>query len=126
MDTGKLRNNTKFYDGYEGEGEITLSLSNDENVSLHIWDGYFEDIFGNPNVSENGWTGFTKDYQESVRTFAGEETIPSTLIEEYLIDLKCYEKDHFSYDESSECLALMIDLFKYAHSHSADIIVNIQ
>ena len=51
MDIGKL-NDTTFYDDYEGEGEIMLSRSSSTNTeSIHIWDGYFEDIFGNPCLS---------------------------------------------------------------------------
>lgn len=50
---------------------------------IHIWDGYFEDIFGNPLSTNAGWSGFTKDYQESVRTFDGEDCISSSAVSEY-------------------------------------------
>ncbi len=125
MDTGKL-NNTIFYDGYEGEGEIVLTLLNSQNaVTLHVWDGYFEEIFGNPTISSTGWSGFTKDYQESTRTFNGEKRIIFSTIPEYLSDLKNYENHTFSFDEAKACLNLLINFFEQALSSSSEITVEI-
>lgn len=125
MDTGKL-NNTIFYDGYEGEGEIVLTLLDSQNaVTIHVWDGYFEEIFGTPTPSDAGWTGFTRDYQESVRTFNGEERILLSSIPEYLSDLRNYENHTFSYDETNACLNLLIDFFNQALSSSSEITVEI-
>mgnify|MGYP004521768071 CR=1 FL=1 len=125
MDTGKL-NNTIFYEGYEGEGEIILSLSDPKNkTTIHVWDGYFEDIFGNPIKSDAEWIGFTKDYQESVRTFDGEERIAFPTLSEYLSDLKNYENHSFSYPESRDCLNLLISFFEKALSASLEITVTI-
>ena len=45
MDIGKT-DNYKFYEGYEDEPEVEISADNME--TLHIWDGFFEDIFGEP------------------------------------------------------------------------------
>ena len=126
MDTGKL-NNTVFYDGYEGEGELILSISDANYMPIiHIWDGYFEEIFGKPITTDTGWFGFTKDYQESVRTFDGEECIPPSSVSEYLSDLKKYENHTFTYPETKECLNLLIDFFEQALNLSAEIIVIIQ
>ena len=125
MDTGKL-NNTLFYEGYEGEGEIILSLSDAENeITIHVWDGYFEEIFGNPIDSNLGWIGFTKDYQESVRTFADEEHISPSTISEYLSDLRSYENHSFSYPEARDCLKLLISFFEKAMNSSLEITVKI-
>ena len=43
MDIGNQNDNYTFYDGYEGEPEITLSI--DGVMSIHLWEGYFDDIF---------------------------------------------------------------------------------
>lgn len=44
MGIGKI-DNYKFYEGFEGEEEVEFS-ANDENMeTLHIWEGYFSDIF---------------------------------------------------------------------------------
>ncbi len=124
MDIG--RHNTIFYEGYEGEGEIILTLSSPENkITIHVWDGYFDDIFGNPIGSDTGWIGFTKDYQESVRTFDGEEQISFPAISEYLSDLKKYENHSFSYSETKDCLNLLIAFFEKALNSSLEITVKI-
>ncbi len=123
MDTGK-HNNTIFYDGYEGEGEITLSMSNPHYPTvLHIWDGYFEEIFGKPSRTDTEWSGFTKDYQEGTRTFSGETHIPALLIPEYLTDLTKYENLSFSYPETKDCLCVLIDFFTKALQLSSEVTV---
>lgn len=96
MDTGKLEN-TVFYDGYEGEGELILSIQDDKSDTsiIHIWEGYFEEIFGNPISTEEGWFDFTKDYQESARAFNGGERISPSGVSEYLYDLKNIKINHF-------------------------------
>lgn len=119
-------NNTIFYDGYEGEGKIILSLSAAKNtISIHVWDGYFEEIFGNPTAANDGWAGFTKDYQESVRTFDNEEYIASSTVSEYLSDLKNYENRIFSYPEAKDCLMLLIHFFEEAMSLSSAVTIKI-
>jgi hypothetical protein len=39
-----LKNNSKFYDGYEDEAEIELYFSEDTEFNIHIWCGYIRDI----------------------------------------------------------------------------------
>lgn len=60
MGIGKIIDNDTFYEGYEGEPQIVLSLADME--VLHIWEGYFEDIYGAPALDGKGWNGFTRDY----------------------------------------------------------------
>ena len=62
-----MTSNTMFYDGFEGEPEIVLTLvEHPEHPSekLCIWEGYFDDIFAQPRFSSKGWRDFTKDYHE--------------------------------------------------------------
>ena len=126
MVTGK-HDNKVFYDGYEGEGEIILSMSDPSYTEVfHIWDGYFEDIFGSPVSSDTVWTGFTKDYQEAARTFNGEEHISPTMIPEYLADLGKYENQTFSYSETKDCLDVLIHFFEDALELSSEITVVVQ
>lgn len=63
MDTGKRKDDYRFYEGYEGEKEVIISLP---DIVYHIWDGFFEDIFGNPKTTDDGWIGFTRDYNEFI------------------------------------------------------------
>lgn len=37
-----------FYEGYEDEDEIVLYIETDE--AIHIWEGYFDDIFDTPTL----------------------------------------------------------------------------
>ena len=119
--TETVNNNHKFYDGYEGEGEMILKYLNHPNQQLHIWDGYFENIICTPVRIDNHWNGFTRDYHEGVRTFSGNEvTIENT--QEYLSDLNLYKEKVFTFPETAECLALLIDFFTYAAINHESIV----
>lgn len=48
MDIGNLKNNYTFYEGYEDEDKIVLYIETDE--AIHIWEGYFDDIFDTPTL----------------------------------------------------------------------------
>lgn len=48
MDIGNLKNDFAFYEGYEDESEIVLCIEKDE--AIHIWEGYFDDIFDSPSL----------------------------------------------------------------------------
>ena len=125
MDIGMLKNNHDFYDGYEGEGEVTLRLQSNKEYELHIWEGYFEDIFGKPIFNQEGWKGFTRDYQESLGVFedSGEHIITDT--QEYPTDLEQYKEKSFSYEETKSCLQILIEFFVYAQSISSSINVEL-
>lgn len=51
--------NSKYYEGYEGEGEIQFirHLTNGDKYVIRIWDGYFDEIMRGIQPEENGWTG---------------------------------------------------------------------
>jgi hypothetical protein len=125
MDTGKLNDNTTFYDGYEGETEIMISLVDDPKIVLHVWDGYFEDIFGKPLASDDGWHGFTSDYQELRNAFAEDGESVSVEPDCYLNDLYLYRGHHFSYEETSSCLELLITFFEYARDIQSKVCVSV-
>ncbi|SMF90172.1 hypothetical protein SAMN05661091_4919 [Paenibacillus uliginis N3/975] len=56
--------NNKYYEGYEGEGEMQFIryLSNGDKYVLKIWDGYFDEIMREIQPEENGWTGLAYYY----------------------------------------------------------------
>lgn len=96
-----LKNNYTFYEGYEGECEVILYIQDHEVFNLHIWDGYFEEVFGNPKFKKNGWIGFTRDYQESVNSFSDEVCELENLYD-YLADLiECSEKNMMKIQQSA-------------------------
>ncbi len=117
-----FKNNTTFYDGLEDEPEIKLKIAEVPGLIIHIWDGYFCDILGNPSFCEDGWKGFTKDYQEGVRSYGNEETRIN--VSEYLSDLETYRNNTFELAETENCLELICDFLKYAKEQDYTVIVS--
>ena len=113
MDVGRLNNNTEFYDGYEGEPEVILSILEKQEYNLHIWDGYFLFIFGAPSQNGEGWKGFTRDYNQMERSFGNRSYVIGN-VEEYLEDLLQYSKQDFETEETAACYALLCDFLSYA------------
>lgn len=122
MDIGKFKNNYIFYTGYEGEGEVILKILNHPKFQLHIWEGYFENIFGSPILINKTPIGFTRDYLEGSRTFSGDE-VSIENPQEYLTDLNLYKNKELTFCESLECLNLLIDFFTFAISNEESTIV---
>ncbi len=122
MDAKKIINNTTFYNGFEGEPEIELFIADNPEFNIHIWDGYISDIFDTPNFDGNEWKGFTRDYQQEVRTY-DEKDVPID-IEEYYLDLMNYKNKHFRFEETRECFDLIAELFEYAKENSLGVKVN--
>lgn len=122
MDIGRLKNNTEFYEGFEDEPEIELYLGESPNFNIHIWDGYFLDIFGSPAMDGKGWSGFTRDYNQMERTY--ERQGVKVDIEEYLNDLCIYKNKNFDYAETIECYNLIYAFLEYAKSSNKTVLVN--
>lgn len=107
MGTGKIIDNYKFFEGFEGEPEIVIEAENSDMQILHIWDGYLDDILREPNLDGNGWIGFTRDYHQCEGEFGDESEAIITNITEYLSDLKLYENRHFDYDDTKDVYDLL-------------------
>lgn len=103
--------NYTFYEGYEEEPEIILSL---EGTSFHIWDGYFEDIYDTPPLDGNGWRGFTKDYNQMEGIFSDDDTVVEIDPKEYLADLMLYKNKAFDFKETLRVFDLLVSLFEKA------------
>ena len=122
MDIGKHKDDYKFYEGYEGEKEIIISLP---GIVYHFWDGYFEDIFGNPQSTENGWIGFTRDYNEFINAFEDECIECAIEPEEYLKDLMLYQNQSFSYNETADVLNCLITIMTMAKEKQICVLVRV-
>ena len=118
MDTGKRNCDNRFYEGYEGEPELVLFSEQDE---MHIWDGYMEDIFGNPVRTENGWIGFTRDFNEFVGPYADDCIECALDITEYLQDALQYRGHNFEYEESKDVLEAIITLLEQKKEKNEDV-----
>ena len=122
MDIGMLFNNTEFYDGFEDEHEIELFISEKTELSIHIWEGYFNDIFGEPPFNGKGWYGFTRDFQQCERTF--EEKDVEINVDEYLLDLLNYKNKKFRFEETKKCYELIHFFLEYAKANTKTVKVN--
>lgn len=112
MDTGNLKNNYAFYEGYEDENEIILAIEADE--ALHIWEGYFDDIFDTPSLEGKGWTGFTRDYHQLEGVFSENGGVYEINPTEYLADLMHYKNKVFEFDETKDVFNLIASLLEKA------------
>ncbi|MCD8294258.1 MAG: hypothetical protein LUE27_03275 [Clostridia bacterium] len=115
----------RFYRGYEGEPELILTYDNVKDMSLHIWDGYIYDILCKPDLSGNGWDGFTRDYQQGERTFDWHnDNVPIEDLDEYIIDLKQYYDREFMFVETRKCLDLIVAFLEEAKKSHHTVYVN--
>lgn len=118
MGIGKT-DNYKFYKGYEGEEEIELSTSDNSMETLHIWEGFFSDIFCEPTLDGKGWHGFTRDYNQFEGAFddsCSEAVI--TNLQEYIDDLKLYKNRKFKFEETKEVYDLICSWFDKAQKNN--------
>ena len=123
MPTGKQNNDERFYKGYEGEPELVLSSG---EKTLHIWDGYMEDIFGNPIQSAEGWHGLTRDYNEFVGPYA-DDCIESFIdLREYITDAKLYVNRKFDYEESADVINAIVEFLNDALVTNAEVTISLK
>ena len=125
MDIGKIKNNHIYYDGYEGETEIVLSINESKDLNMHVWEGYFDDIFGEPSLVGDGWRGFTRDIHQMERIFSNEEFNMIVDVSEYLEDLITYKDKTFRYEESAEVLNMLITFFEYVKQNNFSVTVDV-
>ena len=106
MGTGKTDNYT-FYEGYEGEIEIEFSADDDNMETIHIWEGYFDDIFRFPSLDGKGWFGFTRDYHQCVGAFGDMSESVISNLQEYIDDLRIYMDRQFDHPETRAAYKLI-------------------
>ena len=123
MDTGRLKGNTEFYDGFEGEGVITLSIDGRPEYYIEIWDGYMDGFFCNPPLDGKGWNGFTRDYNQCEGAFEGGDFL-ITNVKEYLDDMQVTAPKEYEDEASAKCYALLLDFLTFACENSYHINAN--
>ena len=116
MDIGNLKNN---YTYYEYEGKIVLCIEADQ--AIHIWEGYFDDIYDTPTLDGNGWKGFTRDYHQLEGVYS--ENGSSTEIDpsEYLEDLMFYKEKTFEFEETTEVFNLIVSFLEEAIKQGVNV-----
>lgn len=126
MDIGRLHDNHEYYDGFEGEEEIMISLVYDPSVGVRFWNGYLFDILQKPDLSGKGWKGFTRDYHQMEGAFSLEPDNHECYDpEEYLEDISQYSETRFEFEDSENVLQLIIGLLEYAVSVGSKIKIRV-
>ena len=124
MDIGKTDNYT-FYEGFEGETEIELSSNNQDMETLHIWDGFFWDLFGDPSLDGKGWNGFTRDYNQFEGAFGDDSEAVISDIDEYINDLKIYENREFKFSNTRDVYNLLLSWLNKAKATGSTVTVTV-
>jgi hypothetical protein len=119
MDIGNLKNNYTYYEGYEDEGKIVLCIEADQ--AIHIWEGYFDDIYDTPTLDGNGWKGFTRDYHQFEGVFSEDGGITEIDPSEYLEDLMLYKEKTFEFEETTEVFNLMVSFLEEAIKQGVNV-----
>lgn len=119
MDIGNLKNNYTYYEGYEDECKIVLCIEADQ--AIHIWEGYFDDIYDTPTLDGNGWKGFTRDYHQFEGVFSEDGGITEIDPSEYLEDLMLYKEKTFEFEETTEVFNLMVSFLEEAIKQGVNV-----
>jgi hypothetical protein len=90
---------------------------------LHIWEGYFEDIFSNPPLTGHGWIGFTMDIHQFEGAFSEEGNKAVIDPVEYISDIQTYSDAHFEYSETKDVLNAIIGLLKQAQQINKKVLI---
>ena len=119
MNIGNLKSNYTYYEGYEDEGKIVLCIEADQ--AIHIWEGYFDDIYDTPTLDGNGWKGFTRDYHQFEGVFSEDGGITEIDPSEYLEDLMLYKEKSFEFEETTEVFNLMVSFLEEAIKQGVNV-----
>lgn len=114
MGIGKMNDDYTFYEGYEGEPEVVISLLEDDQKALHVWEGYMEDLFANPSLEGEGWLGFTRDIHQFEGAFSEEGSGAVIDPDEYLADIMNYADAEFEYPETADVKDAIVELLTHA------------
>lgn len=123
MGIGNQKDNYTFYNGYEGEPEIILTI--DGVLSIHIWGGYFDDIYDSPTLDGQGWKGFTRDYHQLEGIFADGTKAKCIDPSEYLEDILQYKDKPFDFAETTSVFELIVSLLRQAENMNTKVMAEI-
>ncbi len=127
MNIDRLKNNDTYFSGYD-DTEIVLKIAEDEDFNLHIWYGYFDDIFS-IQPYDGDFKGFTRDFAEMEGVFYEDMDDTSYLdptpldAQEYLEDLLLYKDAQFRYPELAEIVELLTEFFEYAVENDLTVMI---
>lgn len=105
-----------LYEGFEEYDEYDFIAVDENNTVLYLikaWEGFVDEIFREPDLSEKGWTGFTKLYQEGILDDSYTRNNPYIVenVTEFYNDLLNY-KDVSLDNEAKELYGGLLELAK--------------
>lgn len=116
-----ILNNNKFYEEYLGEPEVVFQLADDNNISIHFWEGYINDIMNNqPGTEDDFRYGLSYDWNtvEGPYSDEGKNLID---VDTYIKDLARFEKVQFKYEETREAYELIMYFLKNAKENNKQV-----
>jgi hypothetical protein len=119
-----MTDNYTYYTGYEFADEIILSVPDTDFPTLHLWDGFFDDIFRKPPLHGLGWIGFTRDIHQCEGAFDGHEQTLIPNPAEYLSDILQYQKRKFDFSETANVYHLIVELLTYAVENGKAVMID--
>ena len=116
--------NTRFYDGFESEPQITFCLLEDDATTekVGIWDGYFNEIMKMIQPEKEGWTGLAYYYHLYTGWYEEDEWFIPNISEVYE-QLMSINIDEIKYEEEKEILSLITRLIKKAIDHKGRVYI---
>ena len=120
-----ILNNNIFYNGYEGEPEVTFQLVNDNNTSIHLWTGYIDDIMNHqPGTEEDYKFGLSHDWNTMEGPYSNNKSVID--IDDYYKDLERLKDITFEYEETKKAYELILFFLKYAKDNNQQVEVVVE
>lgn len=119
-----MKINEKYYDGFEGEPEITFCLKEKGVIveKIGVWDGYFNEIMKVIRPEEGGWTGLAYYYQLYAGWYEQDNWLIPNISEVYK-QMASINPDELMNAEEKEVLILITDLLKRAIDNSGEVYI---
>ena len=116
--------NTKFYDGFEGEPQITFCLLEEDVITekVSIWDGYFNEIMKMIQPEKEGWTGLAYYYHLYSGWYEEDEWFIPNILDAYE-QLASINIAEVKYEEEKEILFLVTKHIKKAIDHGGRVYI---
>ena len=119
-----MKVNEKYYDGFEGEPEITFCLMENDIIieKVGIWDGYFNEIMKLVRPEKEGWTGLAYFYHLYTGWYEEDNWLVPNISEAYR-QLVNIDSNELVNREEKEVLILVLNLFKHALDNNGRIYI---
>ena len=117
-----ISNNMKFYEGYEGETKIIFQFGGDNNKSIHLCEGYIDDIMNHqPGTDDDYKNGLSFDWNSLEGPYSSDRTDNYIDVDDYYNDLIRFKDVQFKYEETKEAYELLLSFLKQAKDNNEKV-----